>query len=186
MPGRQVASVTISRLEPIEPVRGSWLIKLCEGRMSASKAVNLWTERNHLRLTIGVSWCYTLAAVVTALGLCVGAYGLYIQSSVHLVWMVASIGMYGVLRLVAGLGEWFILARESASFWTPIVMTSWCYTLAAVVTALGLCVGAYGLFVESGALVVWMVVSIAVYGVLRFVAGVFEHVVLKREAGGGV
>jgi hypothetical protein len=146
--------------------------------MSAS---NPQVARDSGGIPIVTSWCYTLAAVVTAAGLCAGAWGLFAQSEAYVVGMIVSIGVYGFLRLLAGIGESLILTRSEASSSTPGVLASWCYTGAAVITAAGLCFGAWGLFNQSTELIFWMVVSIGLYGLLRLAAGVFEHMMLRQQ-----
>jgi hypothetical protein len=49
----------------------------------------------------------------------------------------------------------------------------------AVVTAAGLCLGALGLYQRSEVLLAAMVISIALYGLMRVLAWIFEHQVLQ-------
>jgi len=126
--------------------------------------------------------CYAAAAVVTAVGLCMGAWGLYIRSESMLLLMVVSIGVYGLMRAIA----WFYedqalrldthVAAPAQHFTRYAAM---CYAAAAVITALGLCVGAWGLYTRSQKMLVLMVASIGAYGFMRCLAWYFEDQVLK-------
>jgi len=126
--------------------------------------------------------CYAAAAVVTAAGLCMGAWGLYIRSERMLVLIVVSIGVYGLMRTIAWYYEDQALKLDTHVAGAEQDLTRYaamCYAAAAVITALGLCVGAWGLYSRSERMLVLMVVSIAAYGLMRCLAWYFEDRVLK-------
>ena len=55
------------------------------------------------------------------------------------------------------------------------------YMLGAVVTAAGLCLGALGLYRRSEILLGAMVISIALYGLMRVLAWIFENQILRSS-----
>jgi len=136
-----------------------------------------------IKSTRYAAMCYAAAAVVTAAGLFVGAWGLYSRSERMLLMMVASIGVYGLMRGVA----WYFedqalkldthVAAAAQDFTRYAAM---CYAAAAVVTAAGLCLGAWGLYSRSQRMLVLMVASIGIYGLMRGLAWYFEDQVLKN------
>ena len=114
-----------------------------------------------------IVWCYTAGSVVTALGLCVGAWGLFYRNVWALALMVSSILVYAVLRGVAGF-------YELGDHPEPMRQVTKYYAFASVITALGLCAGAIGMYYRNMPLLGAMVVSILLYAVLRAIAGYYE------------
>jgi hypothetical protein len=94
--------------------------------------------------------------------------------------MVVSIALYGVMRIFAWVFENQTLRNSSTPVWSDAQWAGLGYMLGAVITAIGLCCGAWGLYQRSSVWLMVMVLSIASYGVTRVFAWHFENNSLKH------